>query len=185
MLLPLFVLALNGFVIQSSISAYYHIDATRDIFVGSLCVIGVFLLTYEGYANERWVTNIMGLAAIGTGLFPTARDQVSTWVSVAHYVCAAILFCGMALLALEFFPKNQTVTRLSSPTKHLNGIIYRLCGAVILLALVALVIFYVTLGEAGIRNSTILFWIEFASIEAFGIAWFWKSHALTRVLKLF
>jgi hypothetical protein len=184
MLLPLFTLALNGFVIQSSISAYYHINATRDIFVASLCVIGVFLLTYEGYTDERWVTNIMGLAAIGTGLFPTARDDLSTtWVSVAHYVCAAILFLGMALLALEFFPRNQSVTPLSTPTKRFNGIIYQLCGAVILFALGVLVGCYVTLGEAQIKNSTILFWVEFVSVEAFGVAWFWKSHALFRLLR--
>src|SRR5687767_9590325 len=34
--------------IESSISAYFH-TGMREVFVGTLCAIGVFLLCYRGY----------------------------------------------------------------------------------------------------------------------------------------
>ena len=50
-LLP-FVLVIVNYVIahkfQPSMSGYYY-TAMRDTFVGSLCAIGVFLVSYDGY----------------------------------------------------------------------------------------------------------------------------------------
>ena len=48
-----FVLYLGALIIfrtgiQSSISSYYH-TGMGDVFVGTLCVIGFFLLSYKGY----------------------------------------------------------------------------------------------------------------------------------------
>ena len=55
---PVLLLAiggLNGEAIQPSISHYYH-TSVRDIFVGSLCAIGAFLVLYKGYLSRTvWV----------------------------------------------------------------------------------------------------------------------------------
>jgi hypothetical protein len=183
MALPLLVLILSGWSQQSSISAYYHVDASRDIFVACLCVIGVFLLTYSGYTDEEWLTRVMGLAAIGTGLFPTAQGGIMTWVGYAHFICAAVLLLGMSILSLYFFPKNQRITRFSEPVRRTNSVVYQICGLVILVAIMFLLGSYLFLGEEGIQNSVILFWVELVSIEAFGVAWFWKSHATLGILR--
>jgi hypothetical protein len=183
MALPLLVLISSGWSQQSSISAYYHVNSSRDIFVACLCVIGMFLLTYSGYSDEEWLTRLMGLAAIGTGLFPTAQGGVSTWVGYVHYGCAVLLLVGMSLLALYFFPKNQRITRFSETVKRTNAVAYQICGLVILSALMFLLGAYLFLGEKGIKESTILFWVELISIEAFGVAWFWKSHATLGILR--
>ena len=50
-----FVLSLGALIlfqtgIQSSISSYYH-TGMGDVFVGILCVIGVFLFSYKGFDN--------------------------------------------------------------------------------------------------------------------------------------
>jgi hypothetical protein len=57
----------------TSLSGYYH-TGVRDLFVGSLCAIGVFLLTYMAfhYVWDNVLSVVGGLAALGVALFPTA-----------------------------------------------------------------------------------------------------------------
>ncbi|HET8922593.1 MAG TPA: hypothetical protein VFN26_06305 [Candidatus Acidoferrum sp.] len=50
---------LQGSGLQPSISAYYYTDM-RNVFVGSLCAIGVFLLSCKGY---DWRDEAAGIAA--------------------------------------------------------------------------------------------------------------------------
>ena len=81
-LLPIVLLA--GNLISSaasppeSMSGYYYTDM-RNIFVGSLCALGVFLVAYNGYDNvDRWVTTIAGLGAIGVAFCPTKPAVCAT-----------------------------------------------------------------------------------------------------------
>ena len=55
---------------QDNISSYYH-TVLRDVFVGSMCGIGIFLFCYRGYDwIESWTANIGCVSAIGVALFP-------------------------------------------------------------------------------------------------------------------
>src|SRR4051794_40937799 len=54
----------------NSMSRYYYTD-TRNIFVGTLCAIGVFLFCYRYKPSDFWVSNAAGLAAITVALCPT------------------------------------------------------------------------------------------------------------------
>jgi len=87
--------------ITASISASYHELPTRDIFVGSLFVIGALLITYKGHLQgeppeegvgawewfwsfnwiyryqENLISTIGGVAAVTAALFPTACDTCS------------------------------------------------------------------------------------------------------------
>ncbi|MFK7945565.1 MAG: hypothetical protein AB8B85_22015, partial [Paracoccaceae bacterium] len=59
--------------LRTSISAFYF-SGRRDVFVGIMCAIGIFLLCYRGHNGwENWVANFAGLGAIGVGLLPTAK----------------------------------------------------------------------------------------------------------------
>ncbi len=68
------------FKARDSISAYYH-TSMRDWFVGTLCVIGVMLITYmlgewrQG-KGEFWISTIAGLGLLGVAFFPTERSGV-------------------------------------------------------------------------------------------------------------
>ncbi len=42
---------LQGSGIQASISGYYYTDM-RNVFVGSLCAIGIFLMSCRGYSDS-------------------------------------------------------------------------------------------------------------------------------------
>src|SRR5277367_3747671 len=73
-LLPVVLVIANwidGYGIQPSLSGYYY-TPMRNIFVGALWGIGVFLVAYNGYDREDGViTNIAGASAIAISLFPT------------------------------------------------------------------------------------------------------------------
>jgi hypothetical protein len=69
----------NGSVhARGSLSAYYH-SPMQDLFVGSLCVVGILLLTYM---SGQWRTvdfvfsSIAGLAVLGVAFLPTTRPEL-------------------------------------------------------------------------------------------------------------
>jgi hypothetical protein len=99
--------------LRYSVSGYYY-SAMRNILVASLCIMGIFLVTYRGYDNSKldaWVTSIAGLATIGVALFPTSDPAFSpAWVGKWHPYFAAVALAGQALMALEF-----TRTRADDP----------------------------------------------------------------------
>jgi hypothetical protein len=129
-LLPIVLLA--GNLISSaasppeSMSGYYYTDM-RNIFVGSLCALGVFLVAYNGYDNvDRWVTTIAGLGAIGVAFCPTkpavcvagaatcpapSVRQLSTSQTVVgdiHLGFALLAFLMLGLMALRFARTGPT-----------------------------------------------------------------------------
>src|SRR6266540_6600402 len=66
---------LEGPGIQSSISDYYH-TGMRDIFVGSLCAIAVFLMSYRGYDRKDDIAGDLACVfALGVALFPIAPEM--------------------------------------------------------------------------------------------------------------
>jgi hypothetical protein len=128
-LLPIGLLAGNiffTFSLPDSMSGYYY-TPMRDLFVGTLCALGVFLICYAGYdAWDRWVTNISGLGMIGVAFCATkptvcaasakvcAAPAVPTLTTAAairgdvHLCFAAIAFLALGFMALRFTISNST-----------------------------------------------------------------------------
>jgi len=122
-LLPL-VLLFGNLIFSSTVQesmSYYYYTHMRNIFVGTLCAQGVFLIGYAGYDEwDRWITNIAGICSIGVAFCPTkpavcaahARTCVapsvralSTGQNVIGYVhlgFAALTFLALAVMALRF-----------------------------------------------------------------------------------
>ena len=99
-LLP-FVLSIAACVIfgtgiHSSLSRYYYTEM-GDVFVGTLCAIGVFLYSYKGYPgkglSDNVVGNVAGVSAIGVALFATdpsgSADIPATFTGTVHVLFAA------------------------------------------------------------------------------------------------
>ncbi len=60
---------LMGIPIQDNMSSYYH-TPLRDVFVGTLCAISVFMFVYRGYsAIENWTANFGCLSASASRCF--------------------------------------------------------------------------------------------------------------------
>jgi len=88
-------LIVQGGGLQDSISSYFYTDM-RGVFVGSMCAVGAFLLSYRGYdVIDDVAGNLAGVAAVGVALFPTAPADPSgtaALIGVLHLVFAAIFF---------------------------------------------------------------------------------------------
>ena len=68
-LLPIVVIvgdaAFSSGPLPNSLSDFYY-TPMRNILVGSLCVLGVFLMLYDVSVRfDRWVTNAAGVGALG------------------------------------------------------------------------------------------------------------------------
>ena len=172
---------LDGPGLLGSVSSYYY-SAMGDVFVGSMCAIGVFLWSYKGY---DWRDNIAGtitaICAIGAALFPTAPDSGATASQITigdfHTGFAAVFFLTLAYFALVLFRK----TRPDAPPthmKHLRNRVYTVCGYTILVAIALIAVVYLLPADSPIRALSPVFWLEALACVAFGISWFVKGEAI-------
>lgn len=195
------LLFLGGLLAESSlppsISDYYH-STLRDIYVGTLFAIGVFLVSYRGHPREtgdlmsdNLAASLAGIGAFGLALFPNRLlegfhpnvSQVALgegWAQVGHFTSALLFLGAMAWLCLGRF------ARTSKPARRR---VYRFCGYSILvfgvLATIASVLR--AAGPEGARqwilSSGVIFWCEAMGIWAFGLAWLTKGQADIGVIR--
>jgi hypothetical protein len=62
---------------RGSLSAYYH-SGVRDVFVGVLCIVGVFLISYrmsDWRHPDSWLSTAAGIAALLVAFFPTTTGD--------------------------------------------------------------------------------------------------------------
>jgi hypothetical protein len=209
-LLPVILLIVNPIAVSiensgcglvpDSVSGYYY-SPVRNIFVGALCALGLFLIAYVGYdLGDRLVTDAAGVFAVGVALFPTkptvpsppsvpsvtcqtvaavsTREQV---VGDIHLVSAGLMFVFLAWMATRF--TNTNPQRQPSSQKPLRNRIYVICAIVILACLVAAVITSVLPDSVKAHFPWWLFLYEAVAIFAFGFSWFVKGQTLIGRLK--
>ncbi|GAA1213409.1 DUF998 domain-containing protein [Pseudonocardia alaniniphila] len=162
----------------SSVSAYYY-TGMRGVLVGSLCAIGVFLLSYRFGKADDLLGDIAGIAAIGLALFPTAPEGGGTGrvqiAGVVHLVFAAVFFIALALFSLFLFTRTDGDM---TPRKIVRNVVYRVCGWVIVACLVLAVVTDLFVGDAVKAEYRPLFWLETVAVLAFGVSWLVKGEAL-------
>jgi hypothetical protein len=123
-LLPIVLIAGNAIffttVLPDSMSSYYYTNM-RNVFVGTLCALGVFLIAYVGYDDaDRWITNVAGAGAIGVAFCatkptvclvgeltcaPPAVRSLSLEQQIVgdvHLGFAAVAFLALAAMAMRF-----------------------------------------------------------------------------------
>ena len=165
---------LFGTRLQPTISDY-HGTGMRDVFVGIMVSLAVFLFTYRGQDGlENWSTNVAGLFAAGVAWFPNEGGA-----KAVHYLCASLFFAILALVALFLFPRLQPGDRRTSGKLRRNGI-YRFCG-IAMLACIALILLRQPLADLGIPAmgyGNIVFFLEAGVVVFFGVAWLVKGEAL-------
>lgn len=170
---------LEGPGLPRSISAYYY-TGMRDVMVGSLCAIAIFLLSYKGYDRRDDVTGDVACAfALGVALFPTVPDGGHTAaqgvVAVIHSLSAGGFFLTLAYFSLVLFRKGST---FPTPRKRLRNHIYAVCGWIILLCAVALGLVHLLPDSSPLMAYSPTFWIEAAGIWSFGWSWFTKGEGI-------
>jgi hypothetical protein len=186
--LPLLVAFLGflelGLAFKGSISAYYYTNA-RDVFVAVLATIAIFLLSYRGYGRiDDVATNLSGLFALGTLVFPTYRsaryeDRVGLFLlndrvsDIAHTSFAAAFFLSLAFISIFLFTRSRETG--SSLAKRRRNRLYRACGAVMIVSIVLIVVYLVFLQRTPLARFKPVLILESVALFAFGTSWLVKG----------
>lgn len=198
-----------GIAVLPTMSDYYY-TPVGVIFVGILTAIAVFLWSYKGYhkLHDEWlsdlvVARIASLGALGTGWIPTAAPypldscpeitiapMACTFTqhlltpgpaAVIHLICAGVFFSALAVFSLILFTRGTE----DSTEKRASNRIYRICGWVIVAAMVGIItlkLFVPT--EAAIRTAAPVFWLETIACMAFATSWAVKGDALRLLVRM-
>lgn len=174
--------------IQSSISAYYH-TKMRDIFVGILCAVSLFLFSYKGYDQEDFLTSkFASFYALGIALFPTMiKENIPTCIqqpiasnniiSNFHYYFAASFFITIACISICIFTKTHPKERnIELKKEKLNrNKVYITCG-ILILVFIGLIFLYDKLIKRYFPLPfSPIYWLETFALVSFGISWLVKG----------
>lgn len=181
--------ALGGGRLLGSLSAYYY-AGSRDLFVGLLVAIGVFLLLYKiSEVNlDNTFSVLAGVAALGVAWFPTGRSGGVTApltrlqqtfgeaaVGRVHYVAACLLMLCLAGLSFCFGRREQT--RTDAHGARLPRTFWAWYHWVFTAVIVLAIVFMVVCALQGLTG-TWLFWGETVCVMAFAASWLMKGLEL-------
>jgi len=189
--LPIIVVA-GGFIqdgtaIQGSISGYYYTNM-HDFFIGILCGVSLFLLSYKGYKKiDDIIGNMSGVFALGMMIFPTSMfsgkvvkvgmflidDNISEYI---HLTFGALFFLSLSFNSIFLFTKRGP--GILSKEKKRRNIIYRICGIVMILAIVCISIYMIFLRNTFISKINPVLILESIALISFGISWLVKGNTL-------
>lgn len=163
-----------------SITYYYNFNV---IMIGALVLCSFFLFTYKGYdLGDRVFTILAGIGSLGVAIFPMTNvfdkgslvglfslpDNIS---NIIHYVMAILVFGSFGVMTLTQFTKGKHKYR---------NILYYICGAVIILAMVLLGLSsFIPLLNF---NACVMVY-ELIMLEAFAIAWLVKSGVFFKEMR--
>lgn len=190
-LLP-FVLALGAWAFEGipwadSISAYYY-TSMRDVFVGTMFAVGIFLYCYRGQdTQDNILSNIAGLAAAGIGLLPMqpeySRVLIERHRDIAgpncyvphgflgyHFYAVATFFAIVSYLAIFRFTKIDHPPLTDA--KRARNRVYVLCGIVMIACFAWIGLLKWRAPDAAIVVP------ESGAVVAFAIAWLTKGQAI-------
>jgi hypothetical protein len=172
---------------RGSLSAYYY-SGMREVFVGTLCAIGVFLVTYKvaERSRENRLSIYAGLAAIVVALFPTSRPGKGvmptplqnllgeTTVEWIHFSAAAVFIASLAVISFYFAkPSPKPGSRGPSFWRWYHLLCAGFIVAALILAAVA--------GITGEPDKGLLI-AEAVAVWAFGASWLMKGLELDVLL---
>ncbi len=187
-----FIVVLGGLVqdepaFQGSISGYYY-TPMRDVLVGILSGVALFLLSYRGYEKiDDAVANLSGIFALGLIFFPTAmgsghtvrvgmlliNDDISGPV---HAAFGALFFLALSYNSLFLFTRRHPGP-MGREKKRRNAI-YRSCGIVMIMATACIGLYSLFLQGTRLAAVNPVLILESVALSAFGISWLVKGNTL-------
>ena len=183
-----FVLAIGKVLLDSpglegSISYYYY-TGMRDVLVGSLCSIAVFLMSYRGYERVDSIAGKLACGfALGVALFPTEcagnMSPARHFIGILHLLFATSFLLTLAYFSLVLFRKTDP-TRTPTLQKLQRNRIYTVCGYTILACVALAALFALFAGNAPFKQLDPIFWLESIAVVAFGVSWLTKGEAILK-----
>src|SRR6202789_2061123 len=136
--------------LPDSISASYY-TIGRNYFVGSLCAVGVFLISGVGYNEDRFLSFLAGAMAFVVAFSPCSPPKcygitIHGHSNVFHGIAATLLFADLAWMCLFRFtlsgdqkPNSSERKKLTAAKKNRN-VVFRLCGLLMVFGMAVQVI---------------------------------------------
>jgi hypothetical protein len=185
-----FVLAFGGMLldgpgIQTSVSSYYY-TGMRNVFVGTLCAIAVFMLSYRGYERRDDIAgDIACVFSLGVAFLPTAPPGTPSdphrLIGGLHLASAAGFFLTLSYFSFALFTKTDP-TKQPTPRKLQRNKVYRACGC-IMLGAIGLIVLHALLSRditGSLDRLAPVFWFEGLAVVAFGVSWLTKGEAILK-----
>ncbi len=162
--------------VQVSMSAYYY-TSMRNLLVGVICGISLFLFCYHGYKwYDSLSSKLAGLFALGIAFFRTSSTNDKTDIlSILHYVTSAIFFVILAFMSIFLFTKSKGT--MTSMKKKRNRV-YKICGITILVSVAFIPVFGLPAISESVKSFKPTFVLETIALVAFGISWLTKGEAI-------
>ncbi|GAB5442021.1 MAG: DUF998 domain-containing protein [Fuerstiella sp.] len=182
---------LFGIPIQDNMSSYYH-TGMRDVFVGTLCAMGVFLYCYRGHDwIEDWTANIGCASALGVALFPLDPNSdpliQKSVTGYLHSVSGGVFFLTLSFYSLIHFPTSRRNNDEAEPHAKERNLVYRSSGIIILLSMLAMGAYLFLMPQPWklwLNRYNYLFWMEWVAVWAFAAAWLTKGRAIVADLAI-
>ena len=177
----------NGLIVQGSISSYYYSNM-RDCFVGILCIVSLFLISYKGYDRiDDIVANMSGIFALGLVIFPTGmfsgrvervgiflvEDSISEYV---HLIFGALFFLSLSFNSMFLFTRREP--GFMSREKRRRNIVYRACGIIMTATIAFLTLYTIFWRGTIISKMNPVLILESIALLAFGASWLVKGNTL-------
>jgi hypothetical protein len=187
-----FIIVLGGLAqgassLQGSISGYYYTNM-RDILVGILSGVALFLLSYKGYEKiDDIAANLSGIFALGMVFFPTGMfcghvvkvgmfqldDNIS---EIVHLAFGGLFFLALSFNSMFLFTRRHP--GVMGREKKRRNVIYRTCGIVMLVTQFFLAIYTGFLRNTSLAGTYPVLILETVALFAFGISWLVKGNTL-------
>jgi hypothetical protein len=173
---------------RTSLSAYYYSGA-RELFVGTLSAIGVFLITYKvAEVNlDNTLSLLAGLAVLVVALFPTGRpidlvgltplqDRLGeSVVAGIHFTAAGVFILSLAAISYYFGKREGARPPIAGRRSPRFWQTYHwICAGTIAAAFV----WSAVTGLSDWGPSRSLLYGEAVAVWAFAASWLWKGLEL-------
>jgi hypothetical protein len=173
-------------IIQGSISAYYY-TGLRNVFVGSLCAISMFMICARGYdKKDEYAGFLAAFCAIGVAFSPMGPDTIKYKMECVthpllplHFWFAITLFLTLGYFCLFLFRLSDgRFTR----QKLQRNTVYVICGWTIYIGMAIegtlnLLAKFIASMHPWWEDGHHLLVCEIVCLWAFGYAWLVKGEA--------
>jgi drug/metabolite transporter (DMT)-like permease len=165
-------------LVQISISAYYY-TSMRNLFVGILCGVALFLFCYHGYDfRDSLVSKSAGLFALCIAFFPTSETaDKGDVISKLHYIFAGCFFVALSYMSIFLFTKSGGH---KTPEKIKRNRIYILCGILMMICVACIALYTIPTIHRLISFLKPILLFETVALLAFGFSWLTKGEFLLK-----
>jgi hypothetical protein len=168
-----------------SLSDYYY-SPMRNIMVGSLCVLGVFLLLYDvGVRLDHWVTNVAGVGVLGVAFLPGSPEVAHLTTSQevignVHVVFASIAFVAFSITTWRFARADSDGLDAAAPSR--GACTFYRASSLVMLGFIVLSGVAILVPVSIQDDTKVLFITEGIACMTFGISFLVKGKGLQPLL---